>query len=221
MKSSTTIILFLIMLLLVVAAGFVFLFQTELRFRDELRSLSAENDALRAGQASAELERAGVVATRDALTGELAVAQGDVRELDSQLVESQQTVNDLTSQVAGLKQELDTLRDELVAMEDEQRDQLPVARIVSPADGARLPVSRPADLVLIAADNAGLTSLTLEVNGRRFATYPVDGDKLYARIVTWNAPRQEGDVVFTVRATNVNGVESRPQSITITLATVD
>ncbi|HNS40444.1 MAG: hypothetical protein LC131_00480 [Anaerolineae bacterium] len=221
MKSSTTIILFLIMLLLVVAAGFVFLFQTELRFRDELRSLSAENDALRAGQASAELERAGVVATRDALTGELAVAQGDVRELDSQLVESQQTVNDLTSQVAGLKQELDTLRDELVAMEDEQRDQLPVARIVSPVDGARLPVSRPADLVLIAADNAGLTSLTLEVNGRRFATYPVDGDKLYARIVTWNAPRQEGDVVFTVRATNVNGVESRPQSITITLATVD
>ena len=57
MKSSpsTATVLILLVLLLVVAAGFVFLFQADLRFRDHLRTLSAENKRLLATQTEAEL----------------------------------------------------------------------------------------------------------------------------------------------------------------------
>ncbi len=217
MKSSptTTTVLILIMLLMVVAAGFVFLFQSELRFRDQLRLLSADNESLRAGQASAELELAGAVATRDAVSAALAAAEGDTRELEGQLVESQQSVDQLTGQVSTLNEEIDTLREELAAMGSQT--QPPVARIIAPVDKATLPISRPVEIVLVAGDNAGLESLTLEVNGRRFSTYTIDGEKLYARTLTWNAPDKEGDVVFTVRAVNRNGISSLPQSITVTL----
>lgn len=219
MKSSptTTTVLILIMLLLVVAAGFVFLFQAELRFRDQLRILSADNEALRTSQASIELELAGAVATRDAVSAALATAEGDTRVLEGQLVESQQAVDELSEEIATLNDQIAALQQELADMEGEQQTQPPVARIVTPADAATLPISRPVEIVLVAGDNAGLDSLTLEVNGRRFSTYTVGGEKLYARTLTWNAPSEEGDVVFTVRAVNLNGINSRPQSITITL----
>lgn len=219
MKSSptptTTTVLILIMLLMVVAAGFVFLFQSELRFRDQLRLLSADNESLRAAQASAELELAGAVATRDAVSAALAAAEGDTRELEGQLVESQQSVDQLNGQVSSLSEEIDALREELAAAENQT--QPPVARIIAPVDKATLPISRPVEIVLVAGDNAGLASLTLEINGRRFSTYTIDGEKLYARTLTWSAPDKEGDVVFTVRAVNRNGISSQPQSITVTL----
>lgn len=219
MKSSptTTTVLILIMLLLVVAAGFVFLFQAELRFRDQLRILSADNEALRTSQASIELELAGAVATRDAVSAALATAEGDTRVLEGQLVESQQAVDELSEEIATLNDQIAALQQELADMEGEQQTQPPVARIVTPADDATLPISRPVEIVLVAGDNAGLDSLSLEVNGRRFSTYTVGGEKLYARTLTWNAPSEEGDVVFTVRAVNLNGISSQPQSITITL----
>lgn len=212
MKSSPSMatVLFLLMLLMIVAAGFVFLFQTELRFRDHLRALTAENEQLRAGQAEAELGLSAAVATREAVAADLAAAGGDNLALEGQLVESQQTIE-------ALNAEVEALREELATVTDEQAAQLPVARIVVPAPGATLPAGQPVQIVLIAADAAGLSSLMLEVNGRRFSTYPLTGDKLYARTLNWQAPNTEGEVVFTVTATNLNGVRGEPQSVTVTL----
>lgn len=220
MKSSPSLatVLILIMLLMVVAAGFVFLFQAELRFRDHLRILSAENETLRGERANIELELSGAVATRDALAAGLAAAEGDTRLLEGQLVESQQTVEQLTGQVATLTAEVDDLAADLVELEGAAQSRPPVAEIVTPEDGGTFPVSRPIEIVLVAGDVAGLASLTLEVNGRRFITYTLDGEKLYARTLDWNAPAQEGEVSFTVSAVNINGAKSVPQSVTITLA---
>ncbi len=220
MKSSpsTTTVLILLMLLMVVAAGFVFLFQAELRFRDHLRTLSADNESLRAAGAAAELELSGAVATRDAIAAELATAQGDTRDLEGQLVESQQTVDDLNTQIEALNEEIDGLTADLAAAEGEELARPPVARIVAPLDEATLPVDEPVQIVLVAADAAGLESLTLEVNGRRFATYTIGGEKLYAHTLNWEAPAEESEVVFTVSAVNLNDVSSEPQSITVTLA---
>ncbi|HRO24706.1 MAG TPA: hypothetical protein PLR07_10485, partial [Promineifilum sp.] len=111
MKSSpsTATVLILLMLLMIVAAGFVFLFQAELRFRDHLRMLTAENETLQASQANLELEISGAIATRDALAADLASAEGDTRLLEGQLVESQQTVDDLTATVATRTAEMDQL----------------------------------------------------------------------------------------------------------------
>ena len=219
MKSSPSMatVLILIMLLMVVAAGFVFLFQTELRFRDHLRALTAENETLQASQASLELEISGAVATRDALAADLAAAEGDTRLLEGQLVESQQTVDDLTAEVATRTVEVEQLTADLDALEGEQQSRPPVARIITPEEDDTLPVARPVEIVLVASDAAGLASLTLDVNGRRFTTYTLDGEKLYARTLDWNAPDEEGEVVFTVSAVNINNVRSAPHSVIVTL----
>lgn len=220
MKSSpsTATVLILIMLLMVVAAGFVFLFQAELRFRDNLRDLSADNETLRSAQASLELELSGAVATRDALSADLAAAEGDTRLLEGQLVESQQTVDELTTRVATLTSDVDELAGALATLEGEQQSLPPVARIVTPAEAATLPISTPVEIVLVASDAAGLSSLTLDVNGRRYTTYTLDGERLYARTVDWPAPAEEGEVVFTVTAVNLNDVRSEPHSVVVTLA---
>lgn len=220
MKSSpsTATVLILIMLLMVVAAGFVFLFQAELRFRDNLRDLSANNETLRSAQASLELELSGAVATRDALSADVAAAEGDTRLLEGQLVESQQTVDELTTRVATLTSDVDELADALATLEGEQQSLPPVARIVTPAEAATLPISTPVEIVLVASDAAGLSSLTLDVNGRRYTTYTLDGERLYARTVDWPAPAEEGEVVFTVTAVNLNDVRSEPHSVVVTLA---
>ena len=220
MKSSpsTATVLILLMLLMIVAAGFVFLFQAELRFRDHLRTLTAENETLLASRANLELEFSGAVATRDALAADLAAAEGDTRLLEGQLVESQQSVDDLTAAVATRTAEMEQLTNDLAALEGEQQTQPPVARIIAPDDEATLPISRPVEIVLVASDAAGLSSLTLDVNGRRFTTYTLDGEKLYARTLDWNAPATEGEVVFTVSAVNVNNVRGAPHSVTVTLA---
>lgn len=220
MKSSpsTATVLILIMLLMVVAAGFVFLFQAELRFRDNLRDLSADNETLRSAQASLELELSGAVATRDALSADVAAAEGDTRLLEGQLVESQQTVDELTTRVATLTSDVDELAGALATLEGEQQSLPPVARIVTPAEAATLPISTPVEIVLVASDAAGLSSLTLDVNGRRYTTYTLDGERLYARTVDWPAPAEEGEVVFTVTAVNLNDVRSEPHSVVVTLA---
>lgn len=223
MKSSPSMatVLILLMLLMIVAAGFVFLFQAELRFRDHLRMLTAENETLQASQANLELEISGAIATRDALAADLASAEGDTRLLEGQLVESQQTVDDLTATVATRTAEVDQLTTSLATLEGEQQAQPPVVRIVSPAEDASLPVSQPVEIVLVAGDPAGLSSLTLDVNGRRFTTYTLDGERLYARTLDWNAPATEGDVVFTVSAVNINNVRSAPHSVTVTLTDIE
>ncbi|WP_374688523.1 Ig-like domain-containing protein [Promineifilum sp.] len=216
-RSATATILILIMLLLVVAAGFVFLFQAELRFRDQLRALTADNDTLRAAQADAELELAGVQATRDATAAALATAQHESVLLEGQLVDSQQSVDALTEQMEQLTDEMDGLKAEMAELEGETQSQPPVVRIVAPLDEATLPLGQPVEIVLVASDATGLTSLTLEVDGARFTSYPIDGDRLYTRTLNWPAPATAGDHTFTATAVNLNGIRSEEQAITVLL----
>ena len=217
-SASTATVLILIMLLMVVAAGFVFLFQVELRFRDRLRVLSAENDTLLAAQADADLQLSAAETTRESMAAELASAERDNLLLEGQLVESQQTADDLGEQIADLSTQLESVQATQEAEQGEEQARPPVARIVSPADEITLPISQPVEVVLVASDAAGLASLTFEVNGRRYSTYTVDGQTLYARTLNWSAPAEEGEIVFTVTATNTNNVRSEPHSVTVNLA---
>jgi hypothetical protein len=216
-RSASAVILILIMLLLVAAAGFVFLFQAELRFRDQLRALTVDNDNLRAAQAAAELELAGVHGTREAVTVALATAQHESLLLEGQLVDSQQSVDALTEQVEQLTGEVDGLREEVAELEGEVQSRPPIVRIVAPLDEAALPIGQPVQIVLVASDAVGLSSLTLEVDGARFSNYPIDGDRLYTRTLNWPAPTTEGDHTFTVTAVNLNGIQSEEQSVTVLL----
>jgi hypothetical protein len=205
------------MLLLVAAAGFVFLLQGGLRLRNEARDIAAANETLRAEVAAAELELASEVATREAVVAALATAESDNLIIKEELVASQQALDAATAQVDELTGEADGLRDTLAQLQDEAQARRPVARIVTPLDGATLPVGRPASIVLVAGDAVGLTSLTLEVDGQSFGDYPLDGETLYARTLNWPAPDEEGEHTFTVTTVNINGVASQPQTITVTV----
>ena len=218
MKSSAiATILILLMLLLVAAAGFVFLLQGGLRLRDEARDIATANDTLRAEVAAAELELAGAVATREAAVAALATTESGNLIVKDELVASQQALDEALAQVEELTGQADGLREELAQVQGEAQSRPPVARIVTPLDGATLPVGQPAPIVLVAGDAAGLTSLTLEVDGQSFGNYPLDGETLYARTLNWPAPDEEGEHTFTVTTVNLNGVESEPQSITVTV----
>ncbi len=205
------------MLLLVAAAGFVFLLQGGLRLRNEARDIAAANETLRAEVAAAELELASEVATREAVVAALATAESDNLIIKEELVASQQALDAATAQVDELTGEADGLRDTLAQLQDEAQGRRPVARIVTPLDGATLPVGRPASIVLVAGDAVGLTSLTLEVDGQSFGDYLLDGETLYARTLNWPAPDEEGEHTFTVTTININGVASQPQTITVTV----
>ena len=214
-------ILFLLMLLLVAAAGFVFLFQSGLRLRDEARQIAADNESLRAQTASAELELAGEAATREAVVAALATAEHDSLLLEGQLVDSQLAAEELATQAATLGQESDGLRDELAQLQGEAQARPPVARIVTPADEAIVPLDQPVQVVLVASDAAGLTDLTFEVDDRRYASYPLDGETLYARTLQWPAPAEAGEHTFTVSAVNINGVSSESQTITVQVQDIE
>ena len=214
-------ILFLLMLLLVAAAGFVFLFQGGLRLRDEARQIAADNDSLRAQAAEAELELAGEVATREATAATLATAEHNALLLGGQLVDSQLAAEELATQAATLGQESDGLRDELAQLQGEAQTRPPVARIVTPLDAAIVPLDQPVQVVLVASDAAGLTELTLEVDGRRYVSYPLDGETLHARTLEWPAPAEAGEHTFTMSAVNLNGVSSESQTITVQVQDIE
>lgn len=214
-------ILFLLMLLLVAAAGFVFLFQSGLQLRDEARQIAADNETLRDQTAAAELELAGEVATREATTAALATAEHDSLLLEGQLVDSQLAAEELATRAATLSEESDGLRDELTQLQGAAQARPPVARIVTPLDAAILPLDQPVQVVLVASDAAGLTDLTFEVDDRRYASYPLDGETLYARTLEWPAPAEAGEHTFTVTAVNLNGVASEPQTITVQVQDIE
>ena len=215
--SAIATILILLMLLLVAAAGFVFLLQGGLRLRNEARGITTANETLRAEVAAAELELSGEVATREAVVAALATAESDNLIIEDELVASQQALDEALAQVEELTGQADGLRDELAQVQGEAQSRPPVARIVTPLDRATLPVGQPAQVVLVAGDAAGLTSLTLEIDGQSYGNYPLDGETLYARTLNWEAPDEEGEHTFTVIAVNLNGLESEPQAITVTV----
>ena len=216
-RSATATILFLLMLLLAAAAGFVFLLLGGVRLRDEARGIRTDNDSLRAQVAAAELQLSSEVATRESTVAALATAEHESVLLEGQLVDSQQTVDELTARADDLSAEAEDLRAELAQAQEASQDKLPVARIVTPEDGATLPIGQPVEIVLVAADSDGLVSLTLEVDGERYTEYPLGGETLYARTLTWDAPAEEGEHTFAVMATNLNGNDSEPQTVAIQL----
>lgn len=218
----SALILILVSLFLVLAAGFVFLFQAELRLRDQVRATVAETDALRQTQAETELRLGSAEATRDASTVALATAEAAGVVLEGQLVDSQQQVETLTGQVEDLSSELDEVKADLVELQNEQKSVPPQAWIINPAADAVLPVGQPVSILIAASDANGLTTVTLEVDGDELSTYTVDGQTFFWRSATWTAPAAtEGEHTISVTATNTNGVSSRPAELTFTLSDIE
>lgn len=218
----SALILTLVALFLVLAAGFVFLFQAEVRLRDQVRATVAEADTLRQTQAETELRLGSAEATRDASAVALATAEAAGVVLEGQLVDSQQQVETLTGQVDELSTELDEVKADLVELQNEQKSTPPQAWIINPAADAVLPVGQPVSILIAASDANGLTTVTLEVDGDELSTYTVDGQTFFWRSATWTAPTAgEGEHTISVAATNTNGVSSQPAELTFSLTDIE
>ncbi|MEZ4518178.1 MAG: Ig-like domain-containing protein [Chloroflexota bacterium] len=223
MKSFTTsaLILTLLALLLVLVGGFVFLFQAELRLRDQVRETSGEVTSLQEVQATSAAQMADVAATRDTAVEALATAEYGSVLLEGQLVDSEQDVESLTAEIEQLSTDLEDVRADLEALQAETENGPPEAQIMSPEDDDTLSINDEVDIIVIAGDADGLASITVTVDDDELSTFSLSGDRLAVRQTTWETPDTEGRYTIAVSATSVNGTEGEPVEIQVEISDIE
>ncbi len=209
------------MLLLVLAAGFVFLFQAQTQLRDQVRDSQAAADAARTTQAASERAMLDAEATRDAEAVALATAEHGILLLDGQLVDSQQELDRVAGEVDEMSATVSALETQLAEMEAEQAALRPQVAIIGPEDGDQLPIETNIDIQIVASDPAGLSSLTVTIDGVDLSTFSIDGDTFVDRTARWETPDDEGEHEITVTAENLNGVLSETSSVTVEISDIE
>ncbi len=209
------------MLLLVLAAGFVFLFQAQTQLRDQVRDSQAAAEDARATQASSERAMLDAEATRDAEAVALATAEHGILLLDGQLVDSQQELDRVVGEVDEKSATVSALETQLAEMEAEQAALRPQVAIIGPEDGDQLPIETNIDIQIVASDRAGLSSLTVAIDGVDLSTFSMDGETFVDRTARWETPNDEGEHEISVTAENLNGVVSETSSVTVEVSDIE
>lgn len=210
MKSTNTslasLVLTLFMLLLVLLSLFWFLYRgwgplTEQAQQADLRAtriatlegeLRQNSDALLTAQS-----------TRDALHIELAGAIEAHQIAEAETIAEQMEKNLLATRTAELSAELETAQ---------QTTYPPLTAVTQPLNGAILPNNETVELVVVAADHAGLESLS--VSGiLAGATQALSGETTYTWRLFW-PPLEEGEYTVVITAVNSAQLTSQPISVT-------
>lgn len=222
MKSFTTsaLILILLTLLLVLVGGFVFLFQAEVRLRDQVRDAAAEVSALQQAQATAAAQMVAVEATRDAAIAAVATAETSAVLLEGQLVDSQQDAETMAAELDELAAQLDEVQADLTALQAATPTP-PQAQITVPQDGATLPIDTEIAIFVIAADADGLASVTVMVDDDELSTFSLSGERLVNRRANWETPATEGTHTITVWAESINGTEGAPVEVEVSVSDIE
>lgn len=214
--SQTGLLLTLFMLLLVLLAAFIFLFQGRQTVVEQRDHLEAETADLQQDLAQTQLDLAAVEATRAFTVDALATAESNAVLLDGELVRSQQDVDALTEQLDSASQTITTL-------EDQQEAALarpPEVAILSPVNGRLLSIGEPVNIVLVATDPKGVTSVNLALNEETFDTFMLEDQTLFTAVVPWE-PTEPNEYVIELTAVNSEGITSRSATITVTVALPD
>jgi hypothetical protein len=222
MKSFTTsaLILILLALLLVLVGGFVFLFQAEVRLRDQVRDATAEVAALQRAQATAAAQMGDAVATRDAAVAAVATAETSAVLLEGQLVDSQQDAAMMAAEIDTLSADLATVQADLAKLQA-ATPAPPQAQILSPEEGDTVPVGDDVTIVVIASDADGLASITVTVDDDELSTFSLSGELLATRRATWETPTTEGRHTITVWAESIGGVTGEPVEIDVSVSDIE
>ncbi|GJM41297.1 MAG: hypothetical protein DHS20C20_15790 [Ardenticatenaceae bacterium] len=214
--SLTGLVLTLLMLLLVLTAAFVFIFQGRQTVVDQRNDLESETADLQQDLAQTEIDLAAVEATRAFTADALATAESNVFLLDGELVRSQQEVDALADQLDAASQTITTLQDEQEAV----LSQPPDVAILSPANGRLLQQGEPINIVLVATDAKGISSVNLAINEEPFETYLPDNETLFTAVAPWE-PTVSNEYVIQLTAVNSEGNTSRSATVTVTVALAD
>lgn len=210
MKSTNTslasLVLTLFMLLLVLLSLFWFLYRgwgplTEQAQQADLRAtriatlegeLRQNSDALLTAQS-----------TRDALQIELAGAIEAHQIAEAETIAEQVAKNLLATRTAELSAELETAQ---------QTTYPPLTAVTQPLHGAILPNNETVELVVVAADHAGLESLSVSgiLAGE---TQALSGETTYTWRLFW-PPLEVGEYTVVITAVNSAQLTSQPISVT-------
>ena len=205
MKSTTAtaLILGLIMLLLVMFAAFIFLFQGRNTLEEQRDSAQMEATELQDSLAQANVNLNNVSATRTAVEDNLATAVSDNILFDGQLVQLQQELDALTAQMQNSEAGIASLT-----------AQAPIVGILSPADGATIPVNEVNEIEIVAADVQGITAVNVLMNGNPLQEFAAGDVTLFNETVLWEPP-ESGIYEIGVMAVNVNGIPSETVTVTV------
>ncbi len=216
LTSQTGLLLTLFMLLLVLLAAFVFLFQGRQAVVGQRDALQTETAELQQDLAQTELDLAGAEATRAFTVDALATAESNAVLLDGELVRSQQEVDALTGQLDAASQTITTLEDQQEAV----LAQPPEVAILSPVNGRLLALGESVNIVLVATDPKGVTSVNLAINEEPLETSQPENETLFTAVVPWQ-PTVPNEYVIALTAVNSAGSTSRTAIVTVTVALSD
>lgn len=202
------------MLLLVLGAAFVFLFQGRQVLEREVDSLSSESATRQQELAQMEAALAVSEATRQVAVETLATAESATVLLEGQLVASQQEADTLSTRVAELTGGSGDSRPEPTATATPGPPQV---AIVAPEDGTTLTVGAVVNIVLAAADAAGITAVNLTIDDEAFRSYTVEEALLFTASENWT-PGAPGTYVVGAIAVNRHGLASETITTTITVS---
>ncbi|MAT98902.1 MAG: hypothetical protein CL608_17295 [Anaerolineaceae bacterium] len=214
--SLTGLALTLVMLLLVLLAAFVFLFQGRQQVVEQRDRLETQTADLQQDLAQTELDLAAVESTRAATADALATAESSTVLLDGELVRSQQEVDALTEQLDAASQTITTLQNQ----QEEVLAQPPEVAILSPTSGRIVPQGESVNIVLVATDPKGVTSVNLAINDEPVETYMPGNETLFTAVSPWE-PTEANEYVIQLTAVNSEGISSRNATVTVTVALAD
>jgi len=219
MKRSglTALSLTLLMLLLVLGAAFVFLYQGRPVLEQRVDALATESAALRQDLAQAETTVMVSEATRLAAGEVLATAESDAVLLEGQLVASQQEADTLGTRVAELATGAEGNTTDGPEPAATATPGPPQVAIIAPDDGAVLAADAAVNIIVAAADAAGITAVNLTIDDEPFRSHSVDEALLFTVSENWIPP---GTGAFTLGAIAVNshGLASETITTTITIS---
>lgn len=218
MKSTslTGLVLTLIMLLLVLVAAFIFLFQGRQRVIEQRDRFEGETADLQQDLAQTELDRDAAEATRAFTADALATAEASTLLLDGELVQSQQEVDALTEQLDAASQTITTLQDQQEAV----LNRPPEVAILSPRSSSIIPLGDSMNIVVVATDPKGITSVNLAVNEEPIETFTPGNETLFTAVTPWE-PTESNEYVIQLTAVNSEGISSRQATVTVTVAMAD
>ena len=209
--------LMLIMLLLVLGAAFVFLYQGRPVLERRVDALTSESAALRQELALAEATVMVSEATRLAAGAALATAESAAVLLEGQLVASQQEADTLATRVIELTGGSETSTDSRPEPTATATPGPPQVAIVAPADGAVLAAGAAVNIVVAAADVAGITAVNLTIDDEAFRSYSVEDALLFTVSENWT-PAGAGAFTLGAIAVNSYGLASETITTTITIS---
>lgn len=207
MKSTapTAIALTLLMFVIVLAATVYFLFQGQQNLKRNLETADGEIRTLEQQQAEIELNHAAAQATFVVLEANSTSIAADNARLANELVESDQ----LNMTREARENQLSSDWEGADATVQSFESMGPLITLVNPDPDKELILGQLVELVIVASDHAGVTSIDFTIaNEPILQGGPVEDGQLTAVMRHEWTPQREGTSEIQITSTNVNGIKS-------------